>query len=69
MYSRVKFFEKEKELLEIHFSMQLGGLNGASVPDENPNSSDFNEIKTILLMITGSQDLYRGVYTDLIIGY
>ena len=34
---------------------------------ENANISDFNEVNIILLS-TGSQDIYPGVYTDLIIG-
>ena len=48
--------------------MRLGGLEGIDTPCENSNTSDFNEIKNILLMFTQSQDLYLGVYTDLIFG-
>ena len=44
------------------------GLKGVNTPGENSNTSDFNEIKIILLIFRGSQDLYLRVYTDLIIG-
>ena len=69
MYSKVTFYEKDNGLHEIHFPLQLrSGLNGVNAPGENSNITDFNEIKIILLMFTGSQYLYLGVYTDLIIG-
>ena len=68
MYSNAKFYVKDNELHEIQFPVWLGGLNEENAVGENSNSSDLNEIKTILLMFTGSQDLYLGVYTELIIG-
>ena len=55
------------KLYEILFLVRLGGLKGLNAPGENSNHSDFNEIKPIFLMFTGSQDFYLGVYTDLII--
>ena len=63
----MKFYEKENELHEIYFLVWLGGLKGVKAPVENSNTSDFNEMKIILLMFTGSLDLYLVVYTDLII--
>ena len=67
MYSYVKFYEKDNEQHEIYFSVWLGGLKGVNTPGETSNTSDFSRINIILLMFTGSQDLYLGVYTDLII--
>ena len=67
MHSNVKFYEKDNELQEIHFPVWLGGLNYSTASGENSNNSDFNDIKFILLMFSGSQDLYKGVYTNLII--
>ena len=49
-------------------SIKVANLKGANAPSENSNISDFNEIKIILLMFTGSQGLYLGVYTNLVIG-
>ena len=69
MYSNIKFYEKNNELNEIHLSVRLGGLKGVNVPLENFNTSAFNEIKIILLMFTGSQDLYLRMYSNLIIDY
>ena len=68
MYSNVKSYEKENELYEIHFPVRLGGFKGVYGPGENSNTSDVNEIKIILLLFIGSQDLYPEVYVDLIIG-
>ena len=67
MYSNVKFYEKDNELPEIHFTVKLGSLKGVNTSSENSNTSDFNEIKIILLMCSRNQDLYLGVETDLII--
>ena len=68
MYSNVKFYEKDNEQHEINFPIRLGVLKGVNDPGENSNTSDLNEIKIILLIFIGSQDLYLGVYTNLIIG-
>ena len=68
MYPNVKFYKKDNELHEIHFPVQLGGLKGVNAPVKNSDTSDFNESKIILLMFTGSQDLYLGMCTDLITG-
>ena len=62
MYSNLKFYEKENELV------RLGGLKEVNTPGEKINTFDFNEIKNILLMFTGSLNFYVGVYTNLIIG-
>ena len=67
MYSSVKFYEKVNELQEIHFPLRLEGVKGVNALVENSNISHFTEIKIILLMFTRSQDLYLGVYADLII--
>ena len=66
--SNVKVYEKDNEVHKIHFPMLLGGLTVVNAPGENLDISGFNEIKIILLMFTGSQALYLGVYTDLNIG-
>ena len=68
MYSDVSFYEKDNEQHEIHFPVQLGRLKVVNSLGEYSNISSFNEISIILLMFTGSQDLFLGVYTDLIIG-
>ena len=60
--------QERQELHEIHFPVQLGGLKKVNAPAENSYTSDFNFIKIILLMFTGSQDLYLTVCTNLIIG-
>ena len=57
MYSYEIFYEKDTKLLEIHFPTGLGGYASC----ENSDTSNLNEIKIILLMFTGSQDLYLGV--------
>ena len=59
---------KDNEQHEIHFPIRLGALKVVNNSDENSNTSDFNEIRIILLMFTVSQDLYLGVYTNLIFG-
>ena len=69
MYSNIKFYEKGNEQYKIHFPVRLGDLKEVSIPGENSNTSDFNEIKIMLLMFTGSQDLSLEVFIDLIIGY
>ena len=46
----------------------IRGFKKVNAPGENSNTSNFKEIKMILLMFTSSQDLYLGVYTNLIIG-
>ena len=61
MYSNVKFYEKDNELPKIQFPTRLGGLKGVIILGENSNISDFNEIRIILLMFTGNQDLYLEV--------
>ena len=53
---------------EIHILMLFMDLKWLNALGENSNTSDFYFIKIILLIYTGSQDLYLGVYTDLIIG-
>ena len=58
MYSNVKFYQKDNDVHKIHFPVHLEGLMGVNAPYENSNTSNFNEIKIILLMFTGSQDLY-----------
>ena len=68
MYSNVKFYEKDNEVHEIYFLVRLGGLKDINVASENSNTSDFNEIKIIWLMFTGSPDLYLGVYTGFELG-
>ena len=67
MYSNEKFYKIDNELNEIHFPVRLGGFTGVNAPGEYPNNSDLNGFKIMLLMFIGSQDLYLGVYTDLII--
>ena len=47
------------------FLVRLRSLKGVSVPVESSDTSDFNEIKIILLMFIGSPDLYLRVSTDL----
>ena len=54
MYSNEKFYKKDNKLHEIHFLAQLGGLKRGKNPVENSNTTDFNEIKIILLMFTRS---------------
>ena len=53
-------YEKDNESHEIQFLVWSGDLKSVKAPSENLNSFDFNEIKIILLMFTGSQDLYQG---------
>ena len=66
MYSNVNLYKKEKELHGIPFPVRLGGLMRINASCENSNTSNSSETKIILLMFTGSQDLYLGVYTNLI---
>ena len=68
MYFNVRFYEKGSELYEIPFPVRLRGLQGVNTHDENSNIIDHNEIKIILLMFRGKQDLFLGMYTDLIFG-
>ena len=53
--------------IKFNFQWDQGGLKGVNSPGENFNTADISEIKIILLMFTGSHDLYLRVYTDLII--
>ena len=53
MSSNIKFYTKDNKLCEIHFSVLIGGLKEVNAPCENLNTSDFNEIKIILLIFTG----------------
>ena len=64
-----KKFYKTMSYMKFIFQFDWGGgLKKENTPSENLNTSDFNEIKIILLMFTGSYDLYLGVLTDLMIG-
>ena len=42
MYSNVKFYEKDNEQHEIHFSVRFGGLKVGKHAGEYLNTSDFN---------------------------
>ena len=53
--------------IKITFQCYKGALKWVYAIGENSNASDFNFIKILLLMFTGSQDLHLGVYTNLII--
>ena len=67
MYSNIKFYSKDYVQHKIHIPVWFGGLKEINALGENSNIFDFNEIKIILLMFTGSQDLCLGVYTDMIL--
>ena len=60
MYCYVKFYEKDNELKEIHFPVQLRVLEEVNALGENSNTYDFNEINIILMMFTGSQESFSG---------
>ena len=45
MYSNVKFYEKDNKLHEIYFAVLLENLKRANNPNENANTSNFNENK------------------------
>ena len=68
IYSYVKFYKKDNDLHEIYFTVWLEGLKRVNTSGENSNTSEFNEIKIILIMFTESLGLYLGMYTNLIIG-
>ena len=55
---------------EMKFTFQFDkkGFKGANASGENSDTFNFNDIKIILLMFTGSQDLYLGIFADLILG-
>ena len=40
--------------MKFTFQIYQSGLEGANAPCKNLNTSDFNEIRIILLMFTGS---------------
>ena len=50
--------------MKFTFEFDWGRLKWANAPGENSNTSDFNKIKIILLMLTGSQNFYLRVYTN-----
>ena len=66
----VRFYEKNNELYEVYFPVQLVGevKRGNPPPGEPSIPSDFIEIKIILLMFTGSQFLFLVMYINFIIG-
>ena len=56
MYFYVKFYEKDNELHEIYFSVQLGGLKEAKALGENMNTSDENKNITTLHYVVNFQN-------------
>ncbi len=51
MYYNVKFYEKDNELCEIHFTVWLEGLKGINAPGKKYNTSDFNVYVCIYIYI------------------
>ena len=66
--SLIKILWERQWTVRKSVSSAFRQLKGENTPGKNSNPTDFNEIKIILLMFTGIQDFYLGVYTDLIIG-
>ena len=60
-----KFYEKDNELNEIHFPVQLGSWRQIKIPSENSDTSDFNAYVHICIYVLPSMGFQIFLYRHL----